>query len=153
AALNLRFHPAVIEAKKRIATGELGKLLWGRLICASYLPDWRPGQDYRQGYASDPTTGGGLFDIIHEFDLGHHLLGAATAVAAQARTSGVLDMKSEDVADILLRHQSGASSSIHLDYVTRPAQRVTEIAGTTGFLHLDIAGRRATMTDAKGALQ
>ena len=153
AALNLRFHPAVVEARKRITAGELGHLLWGRLICASYLPDWRPGQDYRHGYASDPATGGVLFDIIHEFDVAHHLLGPATAVAAQARVSGTLEMRSEDVADVLLRHQSGATSSIHLDYITRPAQRVTEIAGSDGFLRLDIAGRRVTMTDTKGGVR
>jgi predicted dehydrogenase len=153
AALNLRFHPAVQEAKRRLAAGDIGKPLWGRLICSSYLPNWRPNQDYRQGYTSDPTTGGVLFDIVHEFDLAHHLLGAATAVAAQARRSGRLEMSSEDVADVLLRHASGVTSSLHLDYVTRPPLRVTEIAGEDGFLRLDIAGRRATITDAAGAVK
>ena len=152
AALNLRFHPAVQEAKRRLAAGDIGKPLWGRLICSSYLPNWRPNQDYRQGYTADPATGGVLFDIVHEFDLAHHLLGAATAVAAQARRSGKLEMASEDVADVLLRHESGATSSLHLDYITRPPMRVTEIAGEDGFLRLDIAGRSATITDASGAV-
>lgn len=149
-ALNLRFHPAVLAAKALLQQKALGDLLWGRLICASYLPDWRPGQDYRQGYAADLRTGGVLFDVIHEFDLAHHLLGPTQAISCQARNTGVLDIASEDCADIVLRHPNGLQSSLHLDYVTRPPLRVTEIAGTLGRITLDLRGRSWEWRDAKG---
>lgn len=142
AGLNMRFNPVVREARRIIAAGGIGRLLWGRLICASYLPGWRPWQDYRAGYAADAGTGGVLFDIIHEFDLAWHLLGPARTVSALARRSGLLDMPSEDMADVVLDHADGARSTIHLDYVTRPDRRATEIAGTDGLLELDLLGRR-----------
>jgi len=51
------------------------------------------------------------------------------------------------------RYTGSATSNLHLDYVTRPSLRVTEIAGEEGFLRLDIIGRRATITDAAGAVK
>lgn len=150
AGLNLRFHPAVVEAHRMISADEFGKPLWARLLCSSYLPDWRPGQDYRANYAADSKTGGVLFDIVHEFDLAHHLLGPARTVAAAARRSGLLDMASEDLADVLLRHGSGVISSLHLDYVTRPSRRITEIAGERGLLWIDIPARRLTLIGPEG---
>ena len=152
AGLNLRFHPAVMEAHRLIAAGDIGRPLWARLLCSSYLPDWRPEQDYRANYAADPKTGGVLFDIVHEFDLAHHLLGPARTVAAAARSSGLLDMASEDLADVLLRHASGVISSLHLDYVTRPRQRITEIAGERGLLRIDIPARRLTLIGPEGGI-
>ena len=148
--MNLRFHPAVQAAKADLDRGRIGTLLWARLLASSYLPDWRPEHDYRQGYAADPVTGGVLFDIIHEFDLAHHLLGSARTVSACARTTGQLDIPSEDCADVILRHPGDVHSTLHLDYVTRPARRVTEISGTEGFLRLDLAARVYTAYNSAG---
>jgi predicted dehydrogenase len=152
AGLNLRFHPAVKAARTLLAKGAVGEPLWGRLLAASYLPDWRPGEDYRTGYAADPRTGGVLFDFIHEFDMAVHLLGSADTVAASARRSGRLDLESEDCADIVLRHGDGVQSAIHVDYVTRPRRRETEITGTEGILRLDLEAGRLMLTDPDGAI-
>jgi predicted dehydrogenase len=153
AALNLRYHPAVRAARAALERGEIGAPLWSRLICASWLPSWRPHQDYRTGYTAAAGTGGVLFDIVHEFDLATHLLGPARTVACAARRSGVLDMAAEDCADVILAHAGGVQSSLHLDYVTRPRRRVTEIAGTTGFLEIDLNVRTLRLWDADGALR
>lgn len=142
AAHNLRFHPAVRAAKAILDSGGLGTPLWARAVAASYLPDWRPQQDYRQGFAADARTGGAVFDFIHEFDLLAHLLGPYTAEAAMARRSGILDMAAEDCADAILRHVSSLVSTVHIDYVTRPPVRVTEVAGSEGMLRIDIPARR-----------
>lgn len=140
-AQNLRLHPAVARAKARLADGAAGEVLWARALAVSYLPHWRPGQDYRSNYAADPMTGGAVFDFIHEFDLLAHLLGPFTALAAVARHTGQLDIAAEDSVDALLRHTCGAVSSLHLDFATRPPRRVTEIGTSEGVLTIDILAR------------
>ena len=150
AGLNQRFNPAVREARALIAAGRLGPVLWGRFLAALYLPAWRPWQDHRKGYAADPTTGGVIFDAVHEFDLAHHLLGAVQTLAATARSSGSVEIPSDDVADILLGHPGGVVSSLHLDYVTRPPRRVIDIAGTAGLLSVDVLARCLVLYDGDG---
>jgi len=150
AGLNQRFNPAVIAARDLIKEGKIGDILWARLISSSYLPDWRPHQDHRNGYAADSRTGGVIFDVIHEFDIANYLLGPAKTIAATSRNTGLLGIESEDCADIVLQHEGGHHASIHLDYVTRPRRRNTEIAGTLGVLAVDLAGRRLELTDISG---
>ena len=152
AAFNLRFRAVMRAAKRVIDEGQLGALLWGRFQCASYLPDWRPDQDYRKGYAADPVSGGVLFDMIHEFDLANHLLGPAETLCAAAGNSGLLEIRSEDAADVILAHEGGARSTLHLDYVTRPRRRVAEIAGAEGLLQADLRSGRLTLTGPDDAV-
>jgi predicted dehydrogenase len=150
AGLNLRFDPAVMAAKSLLEEGALGKPLWAVFLSSHYLPDWRPSQDYRQGYAADPATGGVLFDIIHEFDLANHLLGPAGTIAAAARNTGTIDIPSEDCADVILRHDSGVQSSLHLDYVTRPTRREVKIGGDKGILSINLVARKVALTTTDG---
>jgi len=152
AGLNQRFNPSVAAARRIIGEGGIGKPLWGRFTCASYLPDWRPDQDYRRGYAADPRTGGVIFDIVHEFDIANFLLGPAHTVTAAAQSSGWLELEAEDCADIVLRHDNGSQSSLHLDYLTRPSRRTAEVAGTDGFLVADVRGRAIEVRDAGDAV-
>ena len=121
AGLNQRFNPAVREARALIADGRLGSVLWGRFLTALYLPDWRPWQDHRKGYAADPATGGVIFDAVHEFDLAHHLLGRARTLAATARSSGSLEIPSDDVADILWAIPGASSPAC--TWTTSPGRR------------------------------
>lgn len=150
AGLNLRFDPTVIAAKSLLEEGALGQPLWAIFQSSHYLPDWRPSQDYRQGYTADEATGGVLFDIIHEFDLANHLLGPAETLVAAARKTGMIDIPSEDCADVVLRHASGVHSSLHLDYVTRPTRRSAEIGGSQGILNIDLVAREVTLTGIDG---
>jgi predicted dehydrogenase len=147
AGFNMRFNPAVEAARSILDGGGLGGILWARFLMSDYLPNWRPHQDYRQGYAADPASGGVLFDMIHEFDLANHLLGPAETLAAAAANSGHMEMKSEDIADVILIHEGGWRSTLHLDYVSRPRRRTVEIAGTGGRLELDLDAPRMRRID------
>ena len=70
------------------------------------------------------------------------LLGLPISVSAHLARVGDLAIDTEDTADLVLRHQSGeagraAVSSIHLDVLQRPFQRVLRLTGTGGALQLD----------------
>lgn len=150
AGLNLRLHPAVRAARQRIGEGRIGRPLWARLMTASYLPDWRPHQDYRRGYAADPASGGIVLDLIHEIDLACHLMGPLTLVHAATARSGALEIDCADIADLVLRRADGAQASVHLDYVTRPRRRRTEIAGENGLIEIDLEARHMTRWTVDG---
>ena len=94
---NLRFHPAVKKAKGWLENKKIGRILWSSLICSSYLPDWRKGQDYKQGYANESKGGGVIFDCIHEIDLANHLLGKAQIIKCSAESTKYLKLKTEDI--------------------------------------------------------
>lgn len=147
AALNLRFNPAVALARSLLRQGSLGRPLWARFLASSYLPSWRPQQDYRQNYAANPVSGGVLFDLVHEFDLANFLLGPAETAFATARTTGELELNSEDCADVILRHDGGVVSNLHLDYVTRPPRRTIDVACSQGLLKIDVRNRSITLWD------
>ncbi|MHC4217555.1 MAG: Gfo/Idh/MocA family protein [Planctomycetota bacterium] len=148
--VNLRFSPVVRAGRECIQSGALGDPLWAQFVASSWLPDWRPGQDHMAGYTADPRTGGVLFDYFHEFDLAAHLLGRADPVAAAARTTGLVSIPADDCADILLRHEGGVQSSIHVDYVSRVRLRHALVCGTEGLLRLDINDRTLEHTPAGG---
>ena len=137
-AMNLRFLPVTDLLRNALEEREIGRPVWARFHLSSYLPDWRPGQDYRQGYAADPKTGGVLFDVIHEFDLAWHLLGPARLVTASAGRDPSLEIPSEHLADVVLRHDAGPISTVHVDYLGRPPSRCLEIQGTEGRLWADL---------------
>src|SRR5215813_14013166 len=66
---NLRFLPSLRRVKEMLDDKRVGKVLAVRAEFGSYLPDWRPGRDYRENYAVRAAEGGGiLLDGIHELD-------------------------------------------------------------------------------------
>lgn len=150
---NLRFRPVVRQVKKFLEAGAIGKPAWARFTCASWLPDWRPASDYRSNYTADPQTGGVIFDSIHEFDLAVHLLGPAVLQSAAAARTGLLEIASEDIADVVLGHESGCQTAIHLDYVTRPRRRTLEIGGSGGALFADLRNGTVNVTGPDGTVQ
>lgn len=139
-ACNLRFHPGLALLQRLAADGAIGRLLSARIECGSWLPGWRPGQDYRDGYAASRALGGGVvLDAIHELDYARWLLGDVSAVACFAGHLSGLEIETEDVAAILLRFASGAIGEVHLDYVQRTASRTCQLIGEEGTLRWDFA--------------
>ena len=65
-ACPLRYNPILQYVKQNI---DLSKVISVRAMSSSYLPEWRPGQDYRQTYSAHADMGGGVdIDLIHEWD-------------------------------------------------------------------------------------
>lgn len=132
---NLRFHPGVVQLLSGLERGLIGRPIYARAHFAHYLPNWRPGQDYRTTYSAEKNQGGGiLLDDIHEPDYLCWLMGEVTAVSSSLENSGELKIDSEDIAEYTLWHKSGTYSQIHADYLRRDKSRGCELIGTNGTL-------------------
>ena len=63
-ACPLRYNAVIQYIKDNI---DLQDVISVRSISSSYLPDWRPGVDYRKTYSAKKELGGGVsIDLIHE---------------------------------------------------------------------------------------
>lgn len=137
---NLRFHPALKELKRLLESGSIGSLLAIRAEFGQYLPDWRPGRDYRAGYNASTGMGGDLLlDCSHEIDYVRWLAGEVSAVSAMSAKLSALEIQGDDTALLMLRFASGSMGELHLDCVQRGYVRQCKIVGTEGTLHWDYA--------------
>jgi predicted dehydrogenase len=157
----LRRMPGFRKLRETIRSGELGEIVAAQLSVGQFLPDWRPGRDWRQVYSARRELGGGvILDLIHEIDLARFLLGEFDEAAATAGKSGALDKAAatagkpgvpidvEDNANIWLRRE-GLTASIHLDCLDRAGHREGRIIGTHGTAVYDVRGGRLSIYDAE----
>jgi predicted dehydrogenase len=151
-ACNLRFHPGLRRLRELAAAGAIGRIVAARLEFGSWLPGWRPGHDYRTGYAARRESGGGVvLDAIHELDYARWLLGDVERVVCFADRLSSLELETEDVAAILLRFECGAIGEVHLDYVQRAYSRTCQLIGEEGTLRWDFtSGETRLYTAASG---
>jgi CMP-N,N'-diacetyllegionaminic acid synthase len=124
---NLRYH-SVIERLVAIVKDQTVVML--TIHAGQYLPQWRPGSDYRKCYSAFPERGGGvLLDLSHEIDYMHHLVGSVAVVGAVNRHVSQLVIESEDVCSFIGCSEGGAMVTCTLDYLSR--QPVRQILLTT----------------------
>lgn len=137
----LRYHPLVAALREKLAGGAIGRVYTLRAEVGQYLPNWRPGTDYRRGVSAQRALGGGaLMELSHEIDLVQMLLGAPYAVTAVAARISELETDVEDVAEIVTRHRvdgQKAVASIHLDLFRRIPRRFIALDGDAGHAELD----------------
>ncbi len=135
---NFRFYPPLQALREALRDGRIGRPLALRAEAGQYLPDWRPGRDYRQSVSARRDLGGGaVLELSHELDYVRWLMGEVTAVSARIGRLSDLEIDVEDTAEIILQFESGAIGSVHLDMVQRPAIRTCRIVGTEGTLTWD----------------
>lgn len=138
---NLRFHPAVRKLKALVDEKAVGKIIWAHVEAGSYLPDWRPWQDYRKSYTARRELGGGiLLDGSHEIDYVTWMLGVPDELACMADHVSALEVNVEDSATVLMRFANGPRVDVHLDFIQRSYSRYCTLAGTEGSLHWELLG-------------
>lgn len=142
---HLRQNPALIWSKSWFDKFDLGKLLWFRAICSSWLPGWRD-TPFLHGYAANPKTGGVIFDMSHEFDLVRQLFGPFNIEASVAQSDFNINLPADEMATILVSLSCGALGHIHLDYISRKKRREIEIAFSNGFAKIDLLERTAKIS-------
>ena len=147
-AAPLRAHAAFrhLLAAVEHLEGRLSAHVW----CQSWLPDWRPGRDYRESYSARPDEGGVLRDLVHEIDYAMVLFGEPRLLGAHLEHEGPLEMAAEQAATLLWA-TARATGTIRLDYVTRPASRGVVIRSAGGSLSWTVATACVRSADARGA--
>ncbi|MCI2047002.1 MAG: Gfo/Idh/MocA family oxidoreductase [Faecalibacterium sp.] len=122
-----------------------------RVICSSYLPDWRPGVDYRTVYSAHRAMGGGVtIDLIHEWDYLVDLFGKPEEVYNLKGTYSELELDSDDLSVYIARwpHLLG---EVHLDYFGRTYRRAIELFCREGTITADFGA--GTLTLENGTVQ
>lgn len=106
---------------------DCGKAISVRAISSSYLPDWRPGQDYRKCYSAHRDMGGGVaIDLIHEWDYLTALFGMPEKCMTIQDKISDLEIDSDDIA-VYIAKAGRTTIELHLDYFGRKTLRTLEM--------------------------
>lgn len=140
---NQRLAKAHVEARRRVAAGEIGRVISFRTTFGHSGPEGWTGQRNSWFFDKSRAAFGALADLgIHKTDLLHYLLGEPiVAVKADFRT---LDKKYPDGSPIgvddnafcIYRTQSGATGQMHVSWTFYGEEdNSTVLYGTKGILH------------------
>jgi len=134
----MRFHPCLVEIRRWINEGLIGRLISIRSVWGEFLPDWHPWEDYRESYAARVDLGGGpALTLSHDIDVVVWLAGRAKKLIAIENRSSDLEVETEHGIDVLIEFQNSITANINLNYYQKPPKRQLEICGTEGFIHFD----------------
>ena len=118
-------HSAVFQYVKDYIKDK--RVFSARAVSSSYLPDWRPNQDYREVYSAKKELGGGVvIDLIHEWDYVIDLFGMPEFQTVYHGKYSDLEITSDDLSAAILEYKDKLVE-IHLDYFGRKNVRKLEI--------------------------
>lgn len=132
----LRYNSVIQWIKKNINPSDVIAV---RSISSSYLPDWRPGKDYRNTYSAHRKLGGGVsIDLIHEWDYLTYLFGWPKTVFRMIGKKSKLEIDSDDYA-IYIADYKDKTVELHLDYYGRKTIREIQLFTNEDTIIGDIA--------------
>jgi predicted dehydrogenase len=135
---NMRFHPGPAAVKRLLDAGAIGRALSARIQAGSYLPEWRPDTDYRHAYSALEQPGvGAVLECIHEIDLALWYFGPGATHSGLAVRAASLGIDAEGLAEMLIVHETGTVSSVHLNFIQRDYRRCCQIIGERGTIYWD----------------
>lgn len=136
----LRFHPVIKKMREAID----GKRIYHvRVVCSSFLPDWRPGDDYRKSYSASARDGGGvLLDLSHEFDYTRYLFGEIAEVTGIYGKVSQLAIDAEDFADVVIKTARAIPVNIHLNFNSLLFERTIKVDFEGGYGAADLIENR-----------
>lgn len=134
-ACPLRYNPVLQYIKNHIDCNSVYSV---RAISSSYLPDWRPGTDYRLCYSAHRDMGGGVgIDLIHEWDYLTYLFGMPQKSYSIQNKISHLEIDSDDIA-IYIAMTQNTTIELHLDYFGRKDIRTLDLFMKNDTLHCDL---------------
>lgn len=136
-ACNLRFLP-VLQFLKNVVLPNAKVINEVSVYCGSYLPSWRPEQDYRNNYSSRKEMGGGVhLDLFHELDYTCWLFGLPSDSFKIIRSKSSLNISAIDFANYQFIYPNFVSS-ITLNYYRLDPKRTIEIVSSEGTFLVDL---------------
>lgn len=147
---NFRWQSAIRAARAEMEKGAIGAPFWGRVSFRSAY-DVYSGQPY---LATDDKFI--IQDLgIHILDIARFLFGDVMTISASTKRVNP-DIRAEDVATMMLVHDSGTTSIVDCSYATRlPRENfpetLLEIDGSEGTMRLS-SGYQLTVHNAKGTV-
>lgn len=145
-ACNLRFLDCLIYVKSKLAEKkeELNEV---NIYAGSYLPDWRPGKDYRDIYSANKNMGGGVhLDLIHELDYVYWIFGKPLQVTSIFRNNSTLQIDAIDYANYTCVYKHFVAGII-LNYYRREYKRTLELVFTDATWLVNLAQNSITLID------
>ena len=144
-AYNLRFHPVLQRFSALLANT---RPYFVHAYVGQYLPDWRPGTDYRQSYSAIRAEGGGVLrDLSHELDFLNWILGGWHNLTALGGKVSDLDIDSDDVFSILFETKRCPVVSANLNYLDPKLTRQILALTNHGAIRADLANGTVTFED------
>lgn len=132
---NFRWQTPILAVKAVLDSGAIGTPFWGRV-------SFRSGYDVFSGQPYLAKSQRFIIEDlgIHSLDIARFLFGDAARVTARTRRINPA-IAGEDVATMLLDHESGVTSIVDVSYATKLPQEpfpqtLVEIDGDTGTLRL-----------------
>lgn len=141
-ACPLRYTNVIQYLKKNV---DFNKIYSIRCISSSYLPEWRPGVDYRNTYSAKKELGGGVsIDLIHEWDYLTYLLGYPQKAFNLKGKKSNLEIDSEDCSIYIAEYEK-MFVELHLDYFGRVPIRKLELLGEDDTIVADLLKQQIHM--------
>jgi predicted dehydrogenase len=144
---NLRFKSSLLDIRRRLCSGEIGDVISVRAEVGQYLPEWRPGSDYRKCVSAQAEQGGGvLLELSHEIDYLYWMFGIPAQVSCRGGKYSALEIDVEDVVELCMEYASPRRLvSVHLDFIQRVPYRSCKFIGSTGTILWDGIGDIVTL--------
>lgn len=135
----LRFsngHKKLIEAMHRY---DLGSLVEIDFYCGSYLPDWRPRQDYMTTVSAQKELGGGvIYELSHGIDLVNSIAGPHELLYANSFNSSTLHINVEDTMTLVAKPHDLCITTVRQNFCTQPPARVLSLRFSDGQIEWDL---------------
>lgn len=144
-AFPLRFHPVIQWLKTNLDPSEI---LEFRAYCGSFLPDWRPNEDYRKNYSAIKQLGGGVhLDLIHELDYLKWIFGLPKSSRGFTKKASHLEIDSVDSTTYFVEYMSSIGV-VQLNYFRKQAKRTFEYVTPEDSFQADLLNY--TVSNSKG---
>lgn len=144
---NLRHLDSLAAFRDALVGGQIGRVASVRVEVGQYLPNWRPGRNWRQTVSARADFGGGvLLELSHELDYLRWLFGDVCGVRGWIGQQGGFNIDVEDTVHMILEFcaptpfgATGAApvASVSMDFIRHDAVRRCVAIGEDGTLTWD----------------